>query len=386
MSDRGPLDMRIGVIARRLSGQPFGIGRYMQYLLQHWNEQLEPHEQVVLYTWEELELSELELSDAISVEVVRPRMLGTLWENLVLPPRARGLDVLFGPSYTIPVTFPGRTVVATHSVNERYDGAHEWWYHFTYSPLYRLSALKADRVITPLESTRRDVAAYYGISPSKISVAEEGASEIFRPIHDQKQLKRTRERWLGEDRPFVLFVGKMSRRRNIPNLVRAFARATHKNDLPHSLLLFGRNVEDHPLEEMAAELGIEGRLEHTPGEVVRHEEVVSVYNAADLYVYPSSYDGFSVTLVEAMACGLPVVTVNRAAMGDIAGDAALTVPEPTVKHLADAMERALTDQKLREEVSRRCLERSEQFTWRHCAQRTLDVLREVARDGEGKGT
>lgn len=373
--------MKIGVIARRLSGQPFGIGRYMQYLLQHWGEQLEADEEVVLYTWEELSLPEVELSDAISVEVVRPRVLGTLWENAVLPPRARGLDVLFGPSYTIPLIYPGRTVVATHSVNERYDGAHEWWYQLTYSPLYRLSALRADRVITPLASTRRDVADYYGVPAEKISVAEEGASDIFRPIDDPELLRETRLRWLGEDRPYVLFVGKMSRRRNIPNLVRAFARVKKEEDLPHALLLFGRNVLDHPLERMAAELGIGDSLVQTDGEVDRHEEVAAVYNAADLYVYPSSYDGFSVTLVEAMACGLPVVTVDRAAMGDIAGGHALTVEEPTVDRLAAAMRRVLTDDELRDEVARRCLERSRTFTWRHCAQRTLDILREVASDG-----
>ena len=370
--------MRIGVIARRLSGQPFGIGRYMQYLLQHWSEQLRPDEEVVLYTWEELELSELELSDAIRTEVVGPRVLGTLWENVVLPPRARGLDVLFGPSYTIPLAYPGRTVVATHSVNERWEGAHEWWYDLTYSPLYRLSAKRADRVIAPLESTKRDVAEHYGIPPGKISVAEEGASDIFRPLDDPELLRETRLRWLGEDRPYVLFVGKMSRRRNIPSLVRAFARVKREEDLPHALLLFGRNVCDHPLEEMAAELGIADDLVQTEGRVDRHEEVVAVYNAADLYVYPSSYDGFSVTLVEAMACGLPVVTVDRSAMGDIAGGAACTVDRPTPERLAGAMRRVLTDRAYRDEVSRECRERSKEFTWRHCARRTLEVLREVA--------
>lgn len=377
--------MRIGVVARRLSGQPFGIGRYMQYLLEHWNDQLEAGEEVVLFTWEDLELPEVELSDAFSVEVVRPRTLGTLWENALLPPRARGLDVLFGPSYTVPLTYPGRTVVATHSVNERYDGAHEWWYHLTYSPLYRLSARKADRVITPLESTKRDVAEFYGVPADKISVAEEGASDIFRPVDDPELLRETRLRWLGEDRPYVLFVGKMSRRRNIPSLVRAFARVKHEEDLPHALLLFGRNVLDHPLEEMAAELGIEDSLVQTDGKVDRHEEVVPVYNAADLYVYPSSYDGFSVTLVEAMACGLPVVTVDRAAMGDIAGGHAVTVDEPEVDQLSEAMRRVLTDPDYRDEVGRRCLERSRDFTWRHCAQRTLDVLRDVAAD-DGRRT
>lgn len=371
--------MKIGVVARRLSGQPFGIGRYMQYLLQHWNEQLEASERVVLYAWEDVELPELDLSDAFEVRVVGPRILGTLWENLVLAPRIDDdVDVLFGPSYTIPLTYRGRTVVATHSVNERYEGAHEWWYDLTYSPLYRASARRADRVISPLESTKRDVAEHYGVPPEKISVAEEGASDIFRPVDDEERLRETRIRWLGEDRPYVLFVGKMSRRRNIPALVRAFAAVKEEEDLPHALLLFGKNVQDHPLEEMALELGIEDSLVQTEGRVSRHEEVVDVYNAADLYVYPSSYDGFSVTLVEAMACGLPVVTVNRAAMGDIAGGHALTVDEPTTDQLAGAMRRVLTDEALREEVAAACLARAADFTWRHCAQRTLDVLRDVA--------
>lgn len=373
--------MRVGVIARRFVGKPFGIGRYIEYLLKHWDRVRQADDRFVLYVPEPVPAGRIELSDAFSFRVLKPGIQGIIWENTILPARANGVDVVFGPSYTIPLTYPGPTVVATHSVNEAQAGAHPWWYRLTYSPWYRSSARKADRVIVPSDSARADVERWYGIAPDKIDVVREGVDESFQPVTDPEVLRRTRERYFGSDRPYLLFVGKQSQRRNIPNLIRAFARLRHERGIPHGLLLMGPNVLGIPLAELT-------RAEQVSDDVVQldetfpdHRAITAVYSAADAYVYPSTYDGFSLTVVEALACGTPVVACDRAALSEILHGCALLVSEPTVDQLADAIWRVLSDSVLRETLRSRGLERARELRWEQTARGTLDVLRRVADGG-----
>jgi glycosyltransferase involved in cell wall biosynthesis len=369
--------VRIGVNARRLEGQRLGVGRYIEYLVKHWAEQLESTEEVVLYLREPLRPDD-SLPPGFRAQVVGPALSGLLWENGPLVRAAQGVDVLFCPSYTRPFPYRGRVVVAIHSLNEVQSGTHPWWYRFTYAPLYRRSSRGADRVIVPSRSTLEDIRSEYGMSESKLVVVPQGVDESFTRVDDEAALSATRRRWLGDDKPYVVFVGKLSQRRNIPTLMRAFAAAKHRANLPHSLLLLGPNHLGLPLAELARELGIEDSFVQNDGRVSSHSELALVYSAADVYVSASAYEGFSITLVEALACGTPVVTVNRAALREIAEGAARFVDEPETEPLAEAIEAVLTDESLRRELSARGLERAKAFQWRDTARQTLDVLREVA--------
>src|SRR5262249_11770517 len=147
---------------------------------------------------------------------------GFLWETLRLGPAARRVDVLFGPSYSLPLGFRGPTVVTIHSVNEVQEGTHPWWYPFTFTRVYRASARKADRVIVPSEAVKDDIQRAYGIAAEKIAIVPQGADDDFRPVTDEETLRRTRIEQLGSDTPYAVFVGKLSQRRNIPLLIEAF--------------------------------------------------------------------------------------------------------------------------------------------------------------------
>jgi glycosyltransferase involved in cell wall biosynthesis len=370
--------MVIGVNARRLVGQRLGIGRYIEYMVKHWNAMLEPSEKVVLYTREPFDTGALGLSNAFSTAVLGPDMHGFAWENVVLARGARGADVLFCPSYMVPATFRGPSVVAIHSMNEVWPGTHPWWYRFTYSPVYRMSAKRATRVIVPSQSTLEDIQDYYGIPEDKIVVIAQGADDSFRPLDDDELLRETRRRWVGDDRPYIVFVGKLSERRNIPALIEAFATVKRRDGIPHALLLFGPNHLDIPIEELAHEHRVADSVIQTDGRVTDHSEVVAVYNAADLYVSASSYEGFSLTMCEAMACGTPVIAVDRAAQREIVGDAGILVDDATAEALAEGIARVLLDNELAAELRRRSLERARLFRWGDKARDTLEVIREAA--------
>jgi glycosyltransferase involved in cell wall biosynthesis len=370
--------MRIGVSAWRLFGQRLGIGRYIEYMLKHWSTMLAPHDQVDVFVHEPFDRDALQLSSSFSTHVVRPKLTNAVWENLLLPRAARGCDVLFGPSYTLPLAYRGRSVVVIHSVDEAEPGAHSWWHHLTFSQKYRLSALRADTVIVNAHTAKQRAQEYYGVPPEKLEVIWLGADAAFRPLNDPELARATRTRYFGRDRPYILFAGGMSKRRNVPMLLEAFSEVLRREHIPHGLLFVGPNRAGLPFRELAERFGIADSVVQTDGIFARHEEMVPIYNAADAFVLPSSSEGFSLTMAEAMACGLPVVTVNRAALGEVAHGFALTLEQPEVGALADAIYQVITDTALAERLRQRSLERSRDLRWEVTARRTLAVLRQVA--------
>ena len=167
--------VRIGINVSRLSGQRLGVGRYLEYMLKHWSRMLAPEEEVYAYLREAVpaeSIAHLNLSPSIKLEQVGPKLPGFLWENLSLPLRARRMDVFFGPSYSLPLLarLPRKRVVATHSVNQVQAGAHQTWYNLTYGKWHQLSALTADAIIVPCNSTADLVTSQYGVPREKIVV------------------------------------------------------------------------------------------------------------------------------------------------------------------------------------------------------------------------
>ena len=311
---------------------------------------------------------------------MRPRLTNALWENLLLPRAAKDLDVLFGPSYTLPLTYSGRSVVAIHSADEAGKLFPNWKY-WSHEQKYKWSARKANRVIVNAHAVKAGIMKLYGIPAEKIDVVWLAAGEAFRPLSDPELARDTRKRFLGADRPYVLFVGGLSKRRNVPMLMAAFGALKKRVNVPHALLLVGPNRSNIPLAALAAEYGITDSYVQTDGRFGKHQELAAVYNAADVFVLPSSSEGYSLTTAEAIACGTPIITVNRAGLGEMAEGYALTIAEPRVDLLSDALYQLLTNEALRQRVGARCLERSKVFSWESTARRTLEILRDVAEGG-----
>ena len=372
------MTLRIAFNGQRLAGQRLGVGRYIEYMLRHWARQLDEDEEVSLFVRQPLEDDLRALGPRIRPVLLESRMSGIPWENLRLRGPASRHDVLFCPAYTAPIGYRGRLVVATHSANEVQPGAESWVHGQTYARLHRHCARIADAVIVPAEVTRDAVAQQYGVPVERIAVVPQGADDAFRPIEDPALLRQTRRTYFGGDRPYILFVGKCSARRNIPMLVRAFAALRAERRIPHGLLLFGPNHEDLPLADLCRELGVVDDVVQTDGRVAHHTDLVAVYGAADLFVHPSEFEGWSITTVESMACGTPVVASDRGGLGEIARGHALTLSELSVPSLADAMGRVLEDEALRRDLRRRARERGRSLNWRGITRQTLDVLRGVA--------
>jgi glycosyltransferase involved in cell wall biosynthesis len=174
----------------------------------------------------------------------------------------------------------------------------------------------------------------------------------------------------------VLFVGKFSRRRNLPTLVRAFAKLLREHELDVRLVLAGDDFLHLGLADLARELGVDATV-RMPGHVP-DEDLPGLYAAATILVYPSDYEGFGLPVLEAMAGGTAVVTLDNSALREVAGGAALLLSEATVDGLAEAMWRLLSDDALRAELVRKGKARARQFSWTTTALTTMTALAQVA--------
>ena len=369
--------MRLGLDGLRLMSKRLGVGRYIEYMLRYWPEARHPFSEIVAYTPGPIPGS-LPLHDSIRVEPIGPALPPAVWEHAVLPLRKPRDDVFFCPSYVVPLLSKEHPVVVTHHGSyEALPSAFAWWPRTRARVVYQESCRRADVVITVSESSRDDIVKFYGIDPAKIRIIPEGVDDAFQPIDDAARLDARRRHYFADGRPFILFVGKMTARRHVPDLVDAFAQMVRRENLPHGLVLLGPDTVGHSLPQRFAKLGITDRVVHK--DFATHEELVEAYNAADVFIYPSDYEGFGIPVLEAIACGTPAITLNNSAFPEFAGGIAHFARDGSTDALDEAMTTVLNESGARARVRRDGPVRAEEYRWRRIAFRTMDVLAEVAR-------
>jgi glycosyltransferase involved in cell wall biosynthesis len=300
------------------------------------------------------------------------------WEQSMLPILARRhrLDVLHSPHYTMPLAKTCRTVVTFHDMTFfLYPQVHLLYKRIFFRTMIPLSARRADALIAISNSTRSDILRILQLPPARVATIPYGIAPIFQPI----AAARGRDAFCQQHNlpyPFILYVGNLEPRKNLPALVRAFARLVQEG-LPHTLVFAGaRGWNDAPIFATIQELGLTPRIVFT--DYIPQVALPALYGAADLFVYPSLYEGFGLPVLEAMACGVPVITSNLSSMPEVAGDAGILVDPNDVNALADAMTRVLTDQVLRATLAAKGLARARSFSWERMAQETLAVYARVA--------
>ncbi|MBI5303378.1 MAG: glycosyltransferase family 4 protein [Chloroflexi bacterium] len=233
---------------------------------------------------------------------------------------------------------------------------------------------RANRVIAISESTKRDLVNLFGIAASQVSVVYCGTDPLFSPTPNSLHPSPTMPEKM------ILYVGTLEPRKNVARLIRAFARAKRAAHLPHKLALIGARGWKHTDVNAAIEAENVRDDVILPG-YVPTDDLPNWYRAAELFVYPSRYEGFGMPPLEAMACGTPVVTTNASSLPEVVGDAALQVSPDDDDALADAITRALTDRALREQMRARGLARAAQFSWTRAGNETAAIYRALLAEG-----
>ena len=293
------------------------------------------------------------------------------WEQFVQPfaIRHERVDLLHALAFAGPVVISIPWIVTVYDLSfMRYPQSFNFANRTFLAWAVGNSVRRANHIIAISESTRRDLISIFHARPDRVSVVYCGTDPVFARTRSAAELAEYRTRRGLPDR-FILHVGTIEPRKNIARLVRAFARAKRDPRLPHKLVLIGARGWKYTDVDQAIE------QENLKGEVifadyVPQDELPLWYRAAELFVYPSLYEGFGMPPLDAMASGTPVVTSNAASLPEVVGDAGLQVAPDDQTALADAIVRALTEPGLREQMIARGLVQASHFSWARAAQET----------------
>lgn len=223
------------------------------------------------------------------------------------------------------------------------------------------SVYRADHVLADSQATKDDLIALYGVQPDKISVLLSGVHPRFQPVRDPAALASVRARYGIGDVPFVLSVGTVQPRKNYERLMQALAALPDALHDIHLVIAGGRGWLQGPIFAAIDSLGLRDRV-HFIG-FADDADLPALYSAARCFAFPSLYEGFGLPVLEAMACGTPVVTSNVSSLVEVAGDAALLVDPLSIPEITAALARLLTDETLRPELVGRGLHQASLFTW-----------------------
>jgi glycosyltransferase involved in cell wall biosynthesis len=284
-------------------------------------------------------------------------------------------DVLHG-QYVLPPFVKTKTVLAIH------DLAHEHFpefFHpveaFRMKRLVRWSAKRASHIMTISEFSANDIAGRFDLPRERITVAHMAASPDFHP-RDKGQSQEHLARKYGLMFPFILYVGRIQARKNLPRLVEAYARL-RKQGLDAKLVMVGkRDWQSGQLLEKIKDLGLQDSVVF-PG-FVPFEDLPLFYNAAEVFVFPSFFEGFGLPVVESMASGVPTITSFGSSLEEVAGDGAFLIDPSDTGSIEDALDRILGDPGLQRDLAARGLKRSKEFTAANLAEKALGVYRSLA--------
>jgi glycosyltransferase involved in cell wall biosynthesis len=334
-----------------------------------------------------------DLSDAVSLTVLMPRsgiepasdrvarttgirkrFQRASWEMLGVARSAsrQGADLLHIPRFSAPLRRSSPAIVTIHDLIplELPEYRSSWWAREQAAVALRTCG-KASRIIVPSAFVGRQVMARFGFESSKVSIIPMGVSEKYQPALEMEIAESTR------DAPYIFNAGGFDARKNLTLLVEAFALARPSLGAEWRLVITGaphtsNPVVYPPIEPVIDRFGLKKHVILTGR--VSESEKIRLYQGAAIYVTASSYEGFGLTVLEAMACGIPVIASNRTSLPEVAGDAALLV-EPDPHDLAAAIVQVAGDAELARRLETSGLGRAAQFSWRRTAQSTLEAYR-----------
>jgi glycosyltransferase involved in cell wall biosynthesis len=374
--------MKIGIMLRHYEQLEGGVKHYTKSLLPKLFTLAPQHHYTLVYQNPRLVGT---YAGFPNVEELVVRMPGTvLWDQLAFPwaTRHRKLDIVFNPKFTIPLWGRAKKIWVLHGSEWFVIPKHFTWYDRIYVaasvPVY---AHLADAFISVAKFVKDDMLKEARIDPDKIFPIYNGIDpQKFYFIDDLERLKAVRAKYNLPDK-YIIWVGQIGTRKNIQRLLQSFAQIAR--EFPHDLVIAGEQRKLQGSKEALAgikqleQMGLGHRIRFLGW--VSHDDLPAIYRMADHFCFPSIYEGFGIPLIEAMACGCPVVSANIGAPPEVCEGAAVLVDPYDVDAITQGMRRVITDGALRSQMIAQGLERAKDFGWEKCARQVLEVFDYVMR-------
>lgn len=369
--------MRIGYDATSLCRQITGIEYYALNLIKALL-QIDSKNEYLLFCLGNLHPDLRTYSHRFEVRIC-PVQNQLFCEQFWLPYQATigSLDLLHCPAFPPSPLYPGRLIMT-------FPDASMWLFPKSFSKrglyyfktLCPIGAQKSLKVLAYSQSVKDDILKVVDIPREKIYVTHLAASDVFKPIADKDSLKAIKDKYKLPER-FILSVGTVQPRKNFVRLTQAYKLLKDRRNIQHKLVIAGRlRLGTEELKSTMDKLQLQDDLiltDHVPD-----EDLVSIYNLADLFVFVSLYEGFGIPPLEAMQCGLPVIASNTSSIPEIVGDAARLVDPYDIEQISTELENLIFDDDLKDKLREKGLKRAELFSWQRTAQETLNIYEAIS--------
>ncbi|MBL7142020.1 glycosyltransferase family 4 protein [Patescibacteria group bacterium] len=370
--------MIIGIDASRANRkQKTGVEWYSYHLIQELKKiPLTKGDKFILYSLNELkgELAHLPHNWQSKVLIWPFKYVWTqirlAWEILINPP-----DLLFVPAHCLPIFCRPGSVITIHDLGfKRFSQAYSFGQRIYACFVHYWAVKKANQIITPSEFTKRELIELYKAKSNKITVIPEGYDKkFFYLIKDEQKINSVLKKYQIK-KPYFLYVGRLEKKKNIQGLLKAYNKLGALNSKSPKLILVGKpgfgyqeiQLEISRLRSQVCQLGY-----------VPAEDMVYLYNGAEAFIYPSFYEGFGLPVLEAMACGCPVLASNTGSIPEVGGQAVLYFSPDNPEAIAKAMKKIVHNQDLKVELREKGLGQVKNFSWQRCAQETMKTLIDV---------
>jgi len=371
--------MRVAIDYTAAIYQAAGIGRFVRCLVQALAEVDKNTEYVLVYADPPRGVEPL-LPQAPNFSGRRiplsDRVLAAMWHRLSVPLPVDlitgPVDVFHSPDFVLPPVRRGVKVLTVHDLAfllrpECADAKLREYLEKTVPH----SVARADFILADSVNTQDDLICLLGVPPCKLQVVSGGVESRFCPVDDPKLLEGMRQRMSG-GAPFILSLGMIEPRKNLVRLIEAFELLKQHSHAPHRLVLAGkRGWLSDAIYQRAKSSPLASEILF-PG-YVADDELPLLYSAAELFTFPSLYEGFGLPPLEAMACGTPVVASSSASLPEVVGSAAITVDPENTEEMAEAMANALANTAVRKQMVEGGIQQSRKFTWRSSAEKMIEV-------------
>lgn len=358
--------MKIAIDARMIRpGSMHGIARYVYQLLEGLAKLDVDHEFFVLVN-EGTPLAEADWPDQITLVYLKSNWI-SLREQSEIPKVLKrvGAELFHAPSFVAPMFVPCKMIMTIHDLNHMvlpqfYTPFHQFYYQI----IVRASIRRSESVLTVSQFSKNEIVRTLGLDAGKIFVTYNGVSKNYQPINDREYLKYVRDLYCLPDQ-FILCVSNNKPHKNVHQLVRAYCFSNI--DIPLVLAC----PADSSLIRLTESFGKKHQVYFT--QFVQEEHLPAFYSMTELFVYPSTYEGFGLPPLEALACGTPVVVSHSSSLPEVVGKHAIFADPYDYRDIAVALERGIGDKKLRENLIRSGLQHAAHFSWEKMTRQTLEV-------------
>lgn len=368
--------MKIGIDASRaFLSRRTGIEEYSYQVIKHLRDLLPQDGTVVLYVRKKMKFQGWKVvltSPEIDFDLPPHWSVKSLWAprlwtqvRLSLEMLFHRPDVLFVPAHTVPLIHPSETVVTIHGLEYEYSPESYAWYERLYMRWsIRFSVHSASQIIAVSENTKIDLINLYQVPAKKIVVIYEGIGTIHQEPQSQPLLPNF---------PFFLFIGRLEERKNVRRIIEAFEYFKERTKLSHKLLLAGKpgfgyeyiqfQISNSKFQKEIRELGY-----------VTEEEKWRLLKQAEVFVFPSLYEGFGLPVLEAQSVGTPVITSDTSSLPEVAGDGAILVDARKFREIGRALVALVTDHRRRAGIIDKATRNADRFSWARCAREVAKLL------------